>query len=190
MNTGFFFSAHTERTASRPWGDFHKVHRIRITDYTFNSHIPICTLRAAPVHTALKCIFAHSGDCCRRPVSSSEVALRRDLFTTTEILCDYSPPVGISGGAKISHLKSSSECARCCCCLCVSQFSRCFLYMIRCSSEAPPTPGHHTLPSSRGVWLHTPNPPTEEQNTAPAMFTSRGQQVQRPALVLVAQYAT
>ncbi|XP_032389636.1 pinopsin [Etheostoma spectabile] len=70
------------------------------------------------------------------------------------------------------------------------QFSRCFLYMIRCSSEAPPSPVHHTLASSRGVWHHAPNPPTEEQNTAGAMFTSRAQQVQRPALVLVAQYST
>ncbi|XP_041808499.1 pinopsin-like [Chelmon rostratus] len=69
-----------------------------------------------------------------------------------------------------------------------NQFSRCFLYMIRCSSEAPPTPVQHTLPSSRGVWLHTPNSPTEEQNRAPAM--SRDQQVQQPALVLVAHYAT
>ncbi|XP_070839414.1 pinopsin-like [Chaetodon trifascialis] len=64
-----------------------------------------------------------------------------------------------------------------------NQFSRCFLYMVRCSSEAPPTPVQHTLPSSRGVWLHTPNPPTEEH-------TCRDQQVQQPALVLVAQYAT
>ncbi|XP_049448245.1 pinopsin-like [Epinephelus fuscoguttatus] len=71
-----------------------------------------------------------------------------------------------------------------------NQFSRCFLYMIRCSSEAPPTPVHHTLPSSRCVWRHTPTPPTEEQNTAAARLTSRDQLVQRPALVLVAQYAT
>ncbi|KAM3601029.1 uncharacterized protein V6R79_006363 [Siganus canaliculatus] len=66
-----------------------------------------------------------------------------------------------------------------------SQFSRCFLYMIRCSSEAPPTPVQYTLPSSRGVWLHTHNPPTEEHNTPPGQ-----QEVLQPALVLVAQYAT
>ncbi|XP_068455906.1 pinopsin-like [Clinocottus analis] len=70
------------------------------------------------------------------------------------------------------------------------QFSRCLLYMIRCSSEAPLTQVHHTLPSRRGVWHRTPHPPTEEPNTVHAMFTSRDQQVQRPALVLVAQYAT
>lgn len=64
-------------------------------------------------------------------------------------------------------------------CLCApSQFFRCFLYMIRCSSEAPPTPVHHTLPSSTGVWFHAPDPPTEEQNTAPGMFTPRDQQGQ------------
>lgn len=62
----------------------------------------------------------------------------------------------------------------------VSQFSRCFLYMIRCSAEAPPTPVHHRVPSSRGVWLHTPNLATQEERTAPA---------QQPSLVLVAQYA-
>lgn len=50
--------------------------------------------------------------------------------------------------------------------------------MIRCSSEAPPTPVHHTLPSSTGVWFHAPDPPTEEQNTAPGMFTPRDQQGQ------------
>ncbi|XP_073335943.1 pinopsin-like [Pagrus major] len=68
-----------------------------------------------------------------------------------------------------------------------NQFSRCFLYMIRCSSEAPPTPVHHRLPSSRGVWLHTPNLATQEEKTVPATFPSRDQ---RPTLVLVAQYAT
>ncbi|XP_074467665.1 pinopsin-like [Sebastes fasciatus] len=71
-----------------------------------------------------------------------------------------------------------------------NRFSRCFLYMIRCSSEAPPTSVHQTLPSSRRVWRHAPHPPTEEQNTVHAMFSSRDQQVQRPALVLMAQYAT
>nr|UAY98662.1 tmt2a [Lutjanus erythropterus] len=71
-----------------------------------------------------------------------------------------------------------------------NQFSRCFLYMIKCSSEAPPTPVHLTLPSSKGVWLNAPNLPTEEYNMAPDVFTPRDQQVQRPALVLVAQYAT
>ena len=65
--------------------------------------------------------------------------------------------------------------------LCVPQFSRCFLYMIRCSSEAPPTPVHHRLPSSRGVWLHTHNLATQEQRTVAA---------QQPSLVLEAQYAT
>ncbi|XP_051257625.1 pinopsin-like [Dicentrarchus labrax] len=54
-----------------------------------------------------------------------------------------------------------------------NQFYRCFLYMIRCGSEDPPTPVHHPLPSRRGVWLHALNPPTEEQNTAAPMFTSR-----------------
>ncbi|XP_075958307.1 pinopsin-like [Anarhichas minor] len=71
-----------------------------------------------------------------------------------------------------------------------NQFSRCLLYMIRCSSEAPPTRVHHTLPSRRGAWHHAPHPPTEEQNTVHAMFTSRDQQVQQPALLQVAQYAT
>ncbi|XP_070773392.1 pinopsin-like [Enoplosus armatus] len=54
-----------------------------------------------------------------------------------------------------------------------NQFSRCFLYMIRCSSEAPPTPVRCTLP-------HAPNPPTEAitHHTAPAMFTSGEQQAQ------------
>ncbi|TNN66449.1 hypothetical protein EYF80_023357 [Liparis tanakae] len=55
----------------------------------------------------------------------------------------------------------------------------CLLYMIRCSSEAPPTLVHHTRPSRRG-----PHPPT-----AHVMVTSGEQQVQRPALVPVAQYA-
>ncbi|XP_071750822.1 teleost multiple tissue opsin 3b [Centroberyx gerrardi] len=71
-----------------------------------------------------------------------------------------------------------------------NQFSRCFLFMIRCSSEAPPTPILHTLPSSRGVWRHAPTPPTEEQNTPPMKSTSGDQQAQQPALVLVAHYAT
>ncbi|XP_070700090.1 pinopsin-like [Pempheris klunzingeri] len=65
-----------------------------------------------------------------------------------------------------------------------NQFSRCFLYMIRCSSEAPPTPAHHSVPSSVAAWPHAPNPPSEEQNTAPASVTSGDQQVEQPALVL------
>ncbi|XP_040036744.2 teleost multiple tissue opsin 3b isoform X1 [Gasterosteus aculeatus] len=67
------------------------------------------------------------------------------------------------------------------------QFSRCLLNTIRCGSEAPPTQAQHTLASRRGVWRP---PPTEEQNTVHVMFTSRDQQLQQPALVLVAQYAT
>uniref|UniRef100_A0A672HFD6 Teleost multiple tissue opsin 3b n=1 Tax=Salarias fasciatus TaxID=181472 RepID=A0A672HFD6_SALFA len=65
-----------------------------------------------------------------------------------------------------------------------NQFSRCFLYMIRCSSEAPPTPVHLMLPSSRGVWLHAGAPLTEDPHTAAAAAGSR------PALVLVAQLET
>ncbi|XP_040907044.1 pinopsin-like [Toxotes jaculatrix] len=60
-----------------------------------------------------------------------------------------------------------------------NQFSRCFLYMIRCGSEAPPTPVHLTLPSSRRVWPHPPNPPTEEQNTPkhiPAFYATSQRQ--------------
>nr|XP_019967984.1 PREDICTED: rhodopsin-like [Paralichthys olivaceus] len=45
------------------------------------------------------------------------------------------------------------------------QFSRCFLHMIRCSSEAPPTPGHLTRPSNEGAWPHPRNLPTEELNS-------------------------
>lgn len=71
--------------------------------------------------------------------------------------------------------------------VCVHQFSRCLLNTIRCGSEAPPTQAQHTLASRRGVWRP---PPTEEQNTVHVMFTSRDQQLQQPALVLVAQYAT
>ncbi|XP_047185633.1 pinopsin-like isoform X3 [Scophthalmus maximus] len=48
------------------------------------------------------------------------------------------------------------------------QFSRCFLYIFRCSSEAPPTQGHLTLPSSGGAWSHPLNLPTEEQYTLAA----------------------
>ncbi|XP_035522092.1 teleost multiple tissue opsin 3b [Morone saxatilis] len=71
-----------------------------------------------------------------------------------------------------------------------NQFYRCFLYMIRCGSEAPPTPVHHTLPSRRGAWLQALNPPTEEQNTETPMFPSRQLQVEQPALVLVEHCAT
>ncbi|XP_069002245.1 pinopsin-like [Embiotoca jacksoni] len=71
-----------------------------------------------------------------------------------------------------------------------NQFSRCFRYMIRCSSEAPPTPVHLALPRSRGAWPHAPNEPSEEQNSSPAMFTSGDQQVQGPSLMLVAHYET
>ncbi|CAJ1063619.1 pinopsin-like [Xyrichtys novacula] len=60
-----------------------------------------------------------------------------------------------------------------------NQFSRCFLYMIRCSSEAPPTQvQHHTLSSITGGWSHTPKPSSEVQNTVPV--TSRDQQIQEP----------
>ncbi|KAF7663542.1 hypothetical protein LDENG_00207970 [Lucifuga dentata] len=45
-----------------------------------------------------------------------------------------------------------------------NQFSRCLLFMIRCSSETPPTPTIQTLPSSRGAWPQAPIPPTEGQN--------------------------
>ncbi|XP_035034876.1 pinopsin [Hippoglossus stenolepis] len=54
------------------------------------------------------------------------------------------------------------------------QFSRCFQNMIRCSSEAPPTPGHLTLPSSEGAWPQPRNLTTEELNSPkhiPAAFT-------------------
>uniref|UniRef100_A0A3P8TI99 Teleost multiple tissue opsin 3b n=1 Tax=Amphiprion percula TaxID=161767 RepID=A0A3P8TI99_AMPPE len=68
-----------------------------------------------------------------------------------------------------------------------AQFSRCFLYMMRCSSEAPSSPMQQTQPSSRAAWPPDPNLPTEEQNTTPAVLTSRDQQVQQPTLVLVAQ---
>ncbi|XP_008286847.1 pinopsin-like [Stegastes partitus] len=71
-----------------------------------------------------------------------------------------------------------------------TQFSRCFLYMLRCSSEAPPSPVHPMQPSSRAAWPHDTNLPTEEQNTALAMLTSRDLQVQQPTSVLVAQYET
>ncbi|CAN9501190.1 unnamed protein product [Ophioblennius macclurei] len=80
-----------------------------------------------------------------------------------------------------------------------NQFSRCFLYMIRCSAEAPPTPVHIMLPSSRGVWLHAAaaGPLTDDPRTttaaAAAQFTprERAQPGSRPrALVLVAQLET
>ncbi|XP_028277845.1 pinopsin-like [Parambassis ranga] len=66
-----------------------------------------------------------------------------------------------------------------------NQFSRCFLHMIRCSSEAPPSPVHLTMPSSSWLRPHNPilpitsAPLTEEQNTEPCMFTSREQQEQQ-----------
>ncbi|XP_034539465.1 pinopsin-like [Notolabrus celidotus] len=59
-----------------------------------------------------------------------------------------------------------------------NQFSRCFLYMIRCSSEAPPTPVHRTMPSSMGAWPHSPKLSSEEQNSAPVTFTSRDKRIQ------------
>lgn len=59
-----------------------------------------------------------------------------------------------------------------------SQFSRCLLHMIGCSSQAPPTPENPTQPSSREMWHHAPSTPTREQNTVTPQFTSRGQQVQ------------
>uniref|UniRef100_A0A3Q3WJA7 Rhodopsin n=1 Tax=Mola mola TaxID=94237 RepID=A0A3Q3WJA7_MOLML len=66
------------------------------------------------------------------------------------------------------------------------QFFRCFLYMIRCGSEAPPTPEHHVRPSSNAAWLHTPNPPRDrtEYSTRPNMENST------PALVPLHYYAT
>uniref|UniRef100_A0A667Z3W7 Teleost multiple tissue opsin 3b n=1 Tax=Myripristis murdjan TaxID=586833 RepID=A0A667Z3W7_9TELE len=71
-----------------------------------------------------------------------------------------------------------------------NQFSRCFLFMIRCSSEAPPTPILQTLPSCKDVLLQAPNRPTVEQDTPPMKSTSTDQQAQQPTLVLVAHYAT
>lgn len=62
-----------------------------------------------------------------------------------------------------------------------SQFSRCLLHMIGCSSQAPPTPENLSQPSSREMWHHAPSTPTGEQNTVTPQFTSRGQQVQRGA---------
>ncbi|XP_074527840.1 pinopsin-like [Halichoeres trimaculatus] len=59
-----------------------------------------------------------------------------------------------------------------------NQFSSHFLYMIRCSSEAPPTPVHHTMHSSTGAWPHNPKLSSEEPNTVPVTFTPRGQQIQ------------
>uniref|UniRef100_A0A8C5HHE5 Pinopsin-like n=1 Tax=Gouania willdenowi TaxID=441366 RepID=A0A8C5HHE5_GOUWI len=54
-----------------------------------------------------------------------------------------------------------------------NQFSRCLLYMFKCTSEAPPTPVHLTLPSSKGLWVQAANMSTEGQ---------------KPALVLLARY--
>ncbi|XP_006784954.1 pinopsin-like [Neolamprologus brichardi] len=62
-----------------------------------------------------------------------------------------------------------------------SQFSRCLLHMIGCSSQAPPTPENLTQPSSRELWNHARSTPTQEQNTVTPQFTSSGQQVQRGA---------
>ncbi|XP_037544209.1 teleost multiple tissue opsin 3b [Nematolebias whitei] len=65
-----------------------------------------------------------------------------------------------------------------------TQFSRCFLYMIRCSSEAPASSVN--LASSRGVW--PPQLPTEEQNPVPATLPSRDEQ--QPVQMLVAHCKT
>ncbi|KAM8897742.1 teleost multiple tissue opsin 3b isoform 2-T3 [Spinachia spinachia] len=46
------------------------------------------------------------------------------------------------------------------------QFSRCLLYMIRCSSEAPPTQAQHTLPSRRGVRNKTQCTPCSHPETS------------------------
>ncbi|KAM4546133.1 pinopsin-like [Odontesthes bonariensis] len=56
-----------------------------------------------------------------------------------------------------------------------NQFSRCFLYMIRCRSDVSSSPAHPS--SSRGVW--PPVLPTEELNTQPALFTAGNQQLQQ-----------
>uniref|UniRef100_A0A3Q3AEX4 Teleost multiple tissue opsin 3b n=1 Tax=Kryptolebias marmoratus TaxID=37003 RepID=A0A3Q3AEX4_KRYMA len=64
-----------------------------------------------------------------------------------------------------------------------TQFSRCFLFMIRCSSEAPAS--SVILPSSGGLW--PPRLPTEEQNTVPAMFPSRDEPERQPVQMHVAQ---
>ncbi|KAK5858760.1 hypothetical protein PBY51_002875 [Eleginops maclovinus] len=71
-----------------------------------------------------------------------------------------------------------------------NQFSRCLMYIIRCSAEDPPTPVQRTLPSSMAERRHTPRSPTNEQNTEAAMFTSTDEQEQRPALGPVVQHAT
>ncbi|CAK6957189.1 pinopsin-like [Scomber scombrus] len=52
------------------------------------------------------------------------------------------------------------------------QFSRCFLHMIRCSSDAPPTLIHHTLPCSRRDWPPAVIPPTDKLNMTPTTLTS------------------
>ncbi|XP_067464478.1 pinopsin-like [Thunnus thynnus] len=54
------------------------------------------------------------------------------------------------------------------------QFCRCFLYMVRCGSDTPPTLIHHMLPSSRGAWPPATIPPADKLNTTPATITSRG----------------
>ncbi|XP_041656732.1 pinopsin-like [Cheilinus undulatus] len=61
-----------------------------------------------------------------------------------------------------------------------NQFSRCFLYMIRCGSEALPSPVHYTLPCSTGALPYSPHPMSEELNSVPVMLRSRDQQVQEP----------
>ncbi|XP_047463415.1 pinopsin-like [Mugil cephalus] len=66
------------------------------------------------------------------------------------------------------------------------QFSRCFLHMIRCSSEAPPTRVLSTVASSEGAWRHAPNPertstppPEDPSHTAHEMFTPTEPATQR-----------
>ncbi|KAM9729164.1 pinopsin-like [Menidia menidia] len=61
-----------------------------------------------------------------------------------------------------------------------NQFSRCFLYMMKCSSEVPSAPVHPT--GSRGVW--PPIHPTEELNTEPVTPASTDQQLQQPVQML------
>lgn len=61
--------------------------------------------------------------------------------------------------------------------------------MFSCSSEAPPTPVHYTLPSSRAMGLQTPNLPKEDHNMMLSTCTSRYEkQMQRPSQLLVTYY--
>ncbi|TWW75044.1 pinopsin-like [Takifugu flavidus] len=53
------------------------------------------------------------------------------------------------------------------------QFCRCFLYMIGCSSEAPPTPVNQTPSACKGAWLQVPSLPGLEQNPAAATFKTQ-----------------